>query len=214
MVSANKKHTESFVLHVCVLTRLPVMQFGWRFACRRQEPHLKRDFQKRISGDWARMESDGVGKEYLCRPKDLLSKSISSCCVLRSDAVRGCGRVWVLSRPNCVKYFGSEARTLWLGDAPPLRGEQEEEVRRKGGQTRTGRTTALLDALSIPSLPIPHLSTYPYPSLPTKTIHNMTGNFELVAIGNPLLDMQVRDGEEVLKKVRRHNSTSRHMASC
>jgi hypothetical protein len=28
------------------------------------------------------------------------------------------------------------------------------------------------------------------------------GNYELVAIGNPLLDMQVRDGEEVLKKVR------------
>jgi adenosine kinase len=27
------------------------------------------------------------------------------------------------------------------------------------------------------------------------------GNYELVAIGNPLLDMQVRDGEEVLKKV-------------
>ena len=27
------------------------------------------------------------------------------------------------------------------------------------------------------------------------------GNFELVAIGNPLLDMQVRDGEAILKKV-------------
>lgn len=27
------------------------------------------------------------------------------------------------------------------------------------------------------------------------------GNYELVAMGNPLLDMQVRNGEEVLKKV-------------
>lgn len=27
------------------------------------------------------------------------------------------------------------------------------------------------------------------------------GNYELVALGNPLLDMTVRDGEEVLKKV-------------
>lgn len=27
------------------------------------------------------------------------------------------------------------------------------------------------------------------------------GNYELVAMGNPLLDMTVRDGEEVLKKV-------------
>lgn len=28
------------------------------------------------------------------------------------------------------------------------------------------------------------------------------GHYELVALGNPLLDMQVRDAEEVLKKVR------------
>jgi adenosine kinase len=28
------------------------------------------------------------------------------------------------------------------------------------------------------------------------------GNYELVSIGNPLLDMQIRDAEEVLKKVR------------
>jgi hypothetical protein len=26
------------------------------------------------------------------------------------------------------------------------------------------------------------------------------GNLDLVALGNPLLDMQIRDGEEVLKK--------------
>jgi hypothetical protein len=29
----------------------------------------------------------------------------------------------------------------------------------------------------------------------------MPGQFDLVAFGNPLLDMQIRDGEEVLKKV-------------
>lgn len=30
----------------------------------------------------------------------------------------------------------------------------------------------------------------------------MSGQYDLVAIGNPLLDMSVRDGEKLLKKVR------------
>lgn len=38
----------------------------------------------------------------------------------------------------------------------------------------------------------------------TNKKHKMSGQFDLVAIGNPLLDMSVRDGEELLKKVSWH----------